>query len=227
MDIVLCAKIVKLMKKIFLTCVVALSLFAAEAQSKKTKKVKNSYAQREARANAAFKKTQQEKQLMWETDRIERLRGDSERIDRERIADEQFTQQRMDWKTNRLKQIDSTNQTTWKGFSVEQENMAKLERERDAINTSAKISFNLGRQVKYINSSYTEKVLAINNNAALTAEQKTLELSTLNNERRTRIRAIVGKSKERKLEKERKEYVQKNTGSFNELAWADMVSVSK
>jgi hypothetical protein len=215
------------MKKILLTCVVALSLFAADAQSKKTKKVKNSYAQREARATAAFNKSQQEKQQMWEEQRLERLQSETDRIERERVADSAFTQQRLDWKTNRLKEIDNTNQATWKSYSVEQENMARLERERDAIVKAAKLNDNLGRQVKYINSSYTVKATEVRNNMALTDAQKSEQLMSLNNERRAKIKAIAGKNKEKKLEKERIEYVQKHSDAVNELAWVDGVTVNK
>ncbi len=215
------------MKKILLTCIVAMSLFAADAQTKKTKKIKNSYAQKEAKATAAFKKTQQEKQQLWEEQRLERLQSETDRLEGERVADSAFTQQRFDWKTNRLREIDSTNQVTWKSFSVEQENMARLERERDAIVKGAKINDNLGRQVKYINSSYTVKANDVRNNMALTEAQKSEQLVNLNNERRAKIKAIAGNNKEKKLEKERKEYVQKHADAVNELAWVDAVVVNK
>lgn len=204
-----------------------MSLFAADAQTKKTKKVKNSYAQKESRAVAAFNKSQMEKHQLWEEQRIERVQAENDRIESERIADSAFTQERSDWKTKRLKEIDDNNQATWKSFSVEQENMARLERERDAIVKAAKIKDDIGRQVKYINSSYTEKANAMRNNMELTEAQKIEQLMSLNNERRAKIKAIAGKNKERKLEKERREYVQNHADAVNELAWVDDVAVNK
>ncbi|MEO6406241.1 MAG: hypothetical protein ABIY51_02720 [Ferruginibacter sp.] len=215
------------MKKIFLTCVVAMSLFAVDAQTKKSKKVKNSYARKEAKATAAFNKAQMEKQQMWEQDRIDRIKSDSERLDRDRVADAQFEQQRVDWKTKRLNEIDSSNSVNWKSMSVEQEKMLRVERERDAIVKNAKLKDNVGRQVKYINSTYSVKATDVKNNMSLTDAQKAEQFATLNNERRAKIKAIAGNGKERKLEKERKEYLKDHPDAVNELSWVDGIVKNK
>ena len=51
--------------------------------------------------------------------------------------------------------------------------------------------------------------------------RKKHELARLNTERRDKIKATIGKSKERKLEKESKEIAQKN-GADMEDAWIDV-----
>jgi hypothetical protein len=79
--------------------------------------------------------------------------------------------------------------------------------------------------VKIINTSFTEKAKVIVQDGDVNA--KAQQLAALNEERRGRIKALLGKAKERKLEKERKEFVKKN-GVNADTAWMDIAeSVSK
>ena len=56
----------------------------------------------------------------------------------------------------------------------------------------------------------------------MTEEQRKQQLATLNTERRTKIKATVGSSKDKKLEKERKAYFKKY-GEDAQAKWIDEV----
>ena len=56
----------------------------------------------------------------------------------------------------------------------------------------------------------------------LTDSQKAEKFAALNIERRAKIKAVIGKSKEGKLEKERKKYMTKNTDD-KDSAWLNEV----
>jgi hypothetical protein len=71
--------------------------------------------------------------------------------------------------------------------------------------------------------SYNDKAKAIRDNVELTDEAKTTQLAALNEERRAKIRAIVGKGKEKKVEKERKEYTMKYSDDI-EAKWINDVA---
>ena len=211
------------MKRILLTCVVALSLLAAQAQTKSThKKSKKAHVNSETKAKAEFAKQQELRQQNIEAQRVELLTADSMRRDNDRLADESFEKTQSNWKDSMNKVMDTTYKTKYKTMSTQKEEWSKLERKRDEINKAAKLSDNQGRQVKNINHSFTEKAKIVKDNAALSDQQKKDQLVTLNTERIARIKAIVGNSKSKKLEKERKEFVQKN-GSDMEEGWIDEV----
>ena len=213
------------MKRIFLLCAAAMSLFAAEAQtSKKTKKAKKTTMSAEAKAKAKTAKLEEERQMKFEEDRLERLRYDSVRHENDRLADARFDSERVAIKESKIKMIDSTNTETWKAASIQKENALKAERNRDQIVSAANLGPQQGRMVKDINQAYNDKAKAITDNVSLSDTDKKTQLAALNTERRDKIKAVVGKAKERKLEKERKEFVQKN-GEDTEAAWIDQASV--
>ncbi len=211
------------MKKIFLTCaVVAMTIFATEAQSKKGKKNKKSTVSTEARLNSDIAKIKNEKKLMMEEDRVERLRIDSTRREDERMAEEAKDLERIAWKEQKLKEVDSLNQLKWKQQSEEKDQWYATDRSQNEINKAAKLNDMQGRQIKAINMAYNDKAKVIRENAATTDEQKKMELTALNTERRTKIKAIAGAKKESKLEKQRRDYTTKNTDDKNS-AWMNEV----
>ncbi|RYZ27450.1 MAG: hypothetical protein EOO10_12660 [Chitinophagaceae bacterium] len=103
------------MKKIFLTCSVALlTIFATEAQTKKSSKKKKSTVSTEAKLNADIAKIKAEKKAAMELQRLDRMMIDSTR--RADEVREEFVKDsmRLVWKETRLKEVDSINQMTWK-----------------------------------------------------------------------------------------------------------------
>ncbi len=208
------------MKRIFLACVVAISVLAAEAQTTKSgsKKSKKAKVNSEAKAKADFEQMQLEKQQIAAQQQLERIRYDSTRLENERLANEKFEQERTIWKENKLREMDSMYKSMWKNQSQEKEQWLKIQRQRNAVNSSAKLDNYKSSQVNYINQTYHDKAKAIHDDAAITEDQKKEQYAKLNAERRARIKAVVGKSKERKLEKARKEYSQKNADD-TEAAW--------
>lgn len=211
------------MKRIFLTCLVALSILGVDAQTKKGhKKTKHSHVSRESIAKAEFEKKQAERQQNIEEQRLELLSADSTRRENDRVADENFQKTQVMWKDSMAKMMDSTYSAKFKSMSSEREMWAKNERSRNEINKAAKLSDNQGRQVKNINHTYTEKAKLVKANMTMTDEQKKQELITLNTERMARIKAILGSAKAKKLMKERKEYNLKN-GVDMEEGWIDEV----
>ena len=211
------------MKRIFLTCMVALSILGVQAQTKTAhKKSKKTHVSSESKAQAAFAKQQEERQANIEAQRVELLRADSTRKENDRLADENFQNTQTKWKDSMSKVIDSSYTVKYKTMSTQKELWAKLERSRDEINKAAKLSDNQGRQVKNINQVYTEKAKLVKDNMTLNDQQKKDQFVVLNTERLARIKAIVGNAKSKKLEKERKEFVLKN-GSDMEEKWIDEV----
>lgn len=211
------------MKKIFILLAISLGMFSAGAQTTKKKKTtkSTSYATKEKRANVAFQKKQSEKQARWELERQERLQADSMRIEDERINDSTFGASREEWKIAKLHELDSLNQEKWKSQTMSQDESMQLERENDLIVKEAKLDANIGRQVKYINATYTGKAADIRNNLELTEQQKHDQLVALNSERRNKIELVTGKSKLKKYEKARQDYLKGNTSAVNQLAWTD------
>ncbi|HMJ47295.1 MAG TPA: hypothetical protein VK498_08195 [Ferruginibacter sp.] len=206
------------MKKIFLTCAVAMCVFAADAQKKTTKKTKVNYQKKEAVAKAEFAKHEKERQDAIEAERVERLWADSVNKENERVANEKFEADRIAWKDTRIKQIDSTNTEKYKAQITKSEEWSKIYRNRDEVNRLAKLDAYQGKQVNYINETYHDKAQLVRDDAALTDDLKKQQLASLNIERRDKIKTAIGKSKEKKLEKKRKEYYAKN-GADMEVAW--------
>lgn len=211
------------MKKILFSAVlVAMTFFAADAQQKKTKTKKKTVST-EAKAKAEYAKLEKERQQKFEDQRLERLYDDSVSREQERLEEFVKDSTRTAWKETKLKEADSMHNEKWKNQSVEKEKYYATERSQDAINKNAKLDVNQGRQVKAINMSYNDKARVIRENMELTEDVKTAQLVSLNEERRAKIRAILGKSKEKKVERERKEYSAKYSDDI-EAKWINDVA---
>jgi hypothetical protein len=212
------------MKRIILSLIVAFSFFAADAQTTKakSKKAKKTATTAESRAKAKHKAAIAK--IQRDTDeRIAELRktsfySDSMRIDSERVARDSFELSRKNYLETRFKEIDSTNKAGWAKMSADKEQYSKTEQSFEAINKAAKLGSYQGRQVKYINQTYSDKANVIKQDMTLSDEQKKQQLAALNTERRTKIKTVIGRSKEKKLEKERKDYVKK-FGDSVETSW--------
>lgn len=215
------------MKRIFLSGFAALFLLAAQAQTttKATKKAKKTHVTAESKAKAAMAQKEQERQDAIEAQRQDLLRSDSVRRDNDRVADSSFTMQQTMWKDSMNKMQDSTYTARYKTISTQQEDWAKLDRNRDAINKAAKLSTSQGNLVKNINQTYTQKAKVVTDDASLSTEQKQTQLVALNTERMTKLKAVLGNSKAKRLEKERKDYMKKN-GTDVEEGWIDTAEMA-
>ncbi len=197
------------MKKILFSAVlVGMTFFAADAQTKK-RKTKKKPVNTETKAKAEYAKLEKERNVKFEEQRLERLYDDSVSREQERLEEFAKDSTRLAWKESKIKEADSMHNEKWKNQSIEKEKFYATERSQNAINKNAGLSDNLGRQVKAINMSYNERAKAIRDNIEIADDAKTAQLAALNEERRAKIRAIVGKGKEKKVEKERKEYSMK------------------
>jgi len=217
------------MKKLILASIFAMSMFAVDAQttkSKSKKKAKKTYMSSEAKAKAKEKAKVARVAKLTET-RIEEYRvasllSDSMRLDSERVARDSFEIQRQSYMATKLLERDSMNKATWAKLSAEKEMAAKTEHNLDEINRAANLGTYESRQVKIINQTYFEKARLLKENMELTDDVRKQQLATLNTERRAKIKATVGSSKDKKLEKERKEYFKKN-GEDAQAKWIDEV----
>ncbi len=214
------------MKKIFLTCAVAaLTIFATEAQTKKSsKKTKKTSVSSETKLKNDIAKINTEKRLAIEQQRMDRMVIDSTRKADELLEETAKDSARIAWKEQKLKEVDSTNQVNWKQQMSDKDQWYATERSQKEINLAAKLNENQGRQVKAINLSYNAQAKTTRENMELTDSQKAEKFAALNVERRAKIKAVIGKSKEGKLEKERKKYMTKNTDD-KDSAWVNEVVV--
>ena len=207
----------KTMKKILLTCaVLAMTVFATEAQTKKsTRKNSKKPVSSESRLNSDIAKIKSEKRKAMEEQRMDRLYNDSVRVNDEKLEETAKDSLRMVWKDQKLKEVDSTNQVTWKQTIEEKESWYATERSQNAINKAAKINDNQGRLIKEVNMSYNQKSKALRDNMEMADEDRRTQLIMLNTERREKIKSIIGAKREMKLEKSRKEYTTKNKEDIN------------
>ena len=206
------------MKRIILTCIVALSLFSADAQTKKANRsVKK--PNKEAVTKANFNRKEADKKLARETQLNALLSEDSLRIKTDSLADFAIENERLIYKTDGLRVIDSVNKVGYGNLSKQRGEWEKAQRNNELIMRAAKLSDYESKQVKLINQNYNEKagVLLLNSNT----EVKKQELFNLNEERKDKIKTVTGKSKESKLEKERREFVKKN-GADADSQWLDV-----
>jgi hypothetical protein len=209
------------MKKILLTCAVAMSIFAADAQQSKTgKKSKKAKVNTEAVAKAKYAKLEEERQQRFEDERVARLTADSTRKENDRLAEEKFQAERVAWKEMKEKELDSTYHEKYVKIEQDRETWSKDEMAKNQVISAAKLSETQGRQVKVVNDTYTEKAKAIRDNVDLTDDQKKEQFVALNTERKAKLKAVLGNSKAKKFDKERKEFVQKN-GASADQAWID------
>ena len=194
------------MKKIILLCVVALSVLGTEAQTKNSKKTKK--PSKESIANSKFKKLQAEKKMQRDSLLIGMKMEDSLRIAGDSLSDLQKDSVSLVYKQNGFKNIDSLKKIRYNTIAKNRSDIDLMEKTQMDINRAAKLNDYQSKQVKYINQSYTFKANALINGADINTKKQ--ELAVLNEERREKIRIIVGKSREKRLESERKEYFKKN-----------------
>ena len=195
------------MKKIFLFCVVALSMLGAEAQTKKGKKSKK-VPNKETIAKAKFTKAEAQKKLMRDSLIIGLRMEDSIRIAGDMVSDLQKDSMNLVYRENGFKNIDSLKQVRYGLIIQNREEADKTDKTQMDINRAAKLNDYQSKQVKYINQSFSEKAkMIVQGNDPQSKKQ---ELAVLNEERRNKIRVILGKSRERKLESERKDFIKKN-----------------
>ena len=206
------------MKKILLLCAVAFSFIAADAQTKKSGK-KSKKPSKEAVAKAKFIKLEDQKKLARQVQLDSLMINDSLRLQNDSLADVQKDAERLAYKENGLKAIDSSNKESYRNLFKERSAWERTEKTEADIANAAKLNEYQAKQVKYINQQYNGKAkLLIQGSDATTKKQ---ELINLNEERRLKIRAVVGKGKEKKLEKERKEYFTKY-GADADSQWVNL-----
>ena len=206
------------MKKISLLCLIAFSFFAAEAQTKKNKKSKKQ-PNKESVAKAKFVKVEAQKKLMRDSLMIGMKMEDSLRIAVDMQSDLQKDSLSLAYKQTGLKDIDSLNKIRYATIAKSRNDVDIADKTQMDINRAAKLNDYQGKQVKYINQTYTEKAKILI--SGVDPQTKKQELVLLNEERRNKIRMIVGKSRERKLENERKDYFKKNTADESN-AWINI-----
>jgi hypothetical protein len=212
------------MKKIFLLCLLAFSFAAADAQSRKNKKSRKG-PNKEAIANARFNKQEASKKLMRDSLIIKMRLEDSTRLAMDSIKDLQADSISVAYRENGLREIDSVNNESYAAIGKNTDEYDKTQKLHSDMIQGVGLSDYKNRQVRIINTSFTEKAKVIVQDG--NASAKAQELAVLNEERRGKIKALLGKSKERKLEKQRKVFVKKN-GINADTAWMDIAeSVSK
>ena len=150
---------------------------------------------------------------------------DSLRIAGDNLSDLQKDSLRLIYRQNGLKDIDSLNKIRYATIAKSRNEFDITDKAQMDISRAAKLNDYQAKQVKYINQTYTEKAKILT--GGVDPQTKKQELALLNEERRNKIRSIVGKSRERKLENERKDYFKKNTADESN-AWINIAeSVAK
>jgi hypothetical protein len=205
-------------KKILLLSLVMFSFFAVSAQSKKSKKYKKGI-NKEAVANARFIKKERAKKLLRDSLVIGLRKDDSTRLALDSIADYQKDSARIAYRDSGYKSIDSAKNAEYLAMNKERYQWDKTEKYHTDIAHLAKLNDSKSRQVKYINQSYAEKAKVITKDSDL--QSKAQELSKLNEERRKQLKALVGKHKEKVLERERKQFIKKY-GVDADMVWIDI-----
>lgn len=126
----------------------------------------------------------------------------------------------MAWKEAKNRETDSINKEHVKMLSKEQAKSLTIQRQRETINKTAKLNDYQGQQVNYINQTFFGKAQTIKEDPAIPEDQKKLQLAKLNDERKSRLQTIIGKSKEKKFEKVRKAHPNTND---SEVQWINEV----
>lgn len=194
------------MKKLLLLCIVLTAFLASEAQTTKgqTKKTKKPSISREAIVKARLDSLETARQLSIDSILNVQVRIDSARKFNDSIASVKSAAERMAWKENRDREIDSLNKLHVKMLSKEHEQSLTVQRQRRTINKTAKLNDYQGQQVDYINQIFFGKAQTIKEDASISEDQKKQQLVVLNEERKSRLKTVIGKSKEKKFEKTRK-----------------------
>lgn len=197
------------MKTLILVCSLFLFGSAAEAQTSKGKKKKarSSRLTTEAKVQMRLDSLRAHRQAQIDSSLAYQLAYDSARKENERLSYEKFQEEQALWKENKLRELDSANKVKWETMSKEHEEWTQIQNHRKEVTNSVKLSDYQDRQVNIINQQIFDKAKQIDVDSTLAEDQKKQQLVKLNEERRDRIRAVVGKSKERKIEKARKSHV--------------------
>lgn len=208
------------MKKFFLMAAVALcTVSVATAQTQNTKNKKKTEASDIARIK-------EEKRTAFEQQRVARLANDSMRRETESMEEMQKDSMRTAWKEQRLAQLDSSNHAQWSQQVSETDQAYATERSLTDIAKAAKLNAYQLQQAKSVTSMYNDKARMLQMDENITEDMKLQQLASLNNERRAKMQAAIGKKNEKKFEKERKKYMLKHTDDM-QSAWMNIPALNK
>jgi hypothetical protein len=213
------------MKSILKSAILFALLFSfsnAEAQTRKTKKEKSEakkLAKKEALVNARFNKNEKAKKLVRDSVIIKMAIEDSTRLAMDSIGNFQKDSMRVAYRDSGYRAIDSMDKMQYAAHGVERTQWDKTEKFHTDVASTTKLSAYKTRQIKIINQSFSYKARALAKDSDL--QSKASELSTLNEERRSQIKAVVGKRKEKIIEKQRKSFIKKN-GVDEDMVWIDV-----
>ena len=132
------------------------------------------------------------------------LRVDSVRKFNDSIAEVKFQQERLAWNEAKARETDSINKEHVKMLSKEHAQSLTIQSQRETLGKAAKLNDYQQQQVSFINQHYFGKAQKIKQDPALAEDKKREQLTKLNDERINRLKTVIGKSKEKKLEKARK-----------------------
>jgi hypothetical protein len=208
----------KNVKKILVLCLVMFSFLAADAQKRKGKK-HSKKPNKEAIAIAKFNKNEKAKKLLRDSLIIKMKLEDSTRLALDSIADFQNDSTRVAYRDSGNAAIDSFNTAQYASMGQQRNQWDKTDRFHNDISHTVKLNDYKTKQVKYINQTYAEKAKLLTADGDM--QSKATELALLNEERRKQIKAVVGKGKEKKLERGRKSYVKKN-GTDADMEWINV-----
>lgn len=206
------------MKKISMLFLLSFFVFAADAQTKKSKRSKK-HPNKESVAKAKFIKAEAQKKFLRDSLVVGMRMEDSLRIAGDNLSDLQKDSLSLVYRQNGLKDIDSLNKIRYASIAKSRREIDIAEKTQMDINRAAKLNDYQSKQVKFINQTYTEKAKILI--SGLDPQTKKQELTILNEERRNKIRLVVGKSREKKIENERKDYFKKNTADESN-AWINI-----
>jgi hypothetical protein len=206
------------MKKIILCSIAVLTLFAANAQNKKKKNHKK-VVNKEAVANARFMKNEAAKKLQRDSLLIGLRFEDSLRIAGDSIADLQKDSASLAYRENGIKMIDSLNSEKYTAIGTQRSKWDKSDKTQFQIASAVGLNEYKSRQMKIINQFYNEKAKVILESEG--AVQKSQQLVSLNDERRSKLKTLLGKGQEKKVEKARKNNI-KLYGSDEDSDWMNI-----
>jgi hypothetical protein len=206
------------MKKILLMFLVAFSFSIVNAQAKKAKKRNYKKPIKAAVVKAKFNKKEAAKKLA-RAEKINAVYGyDSARMAFDKMYDQKKDSESVAYYNEGLRYLDSTYQLKYYDRSQKKIAWDKAEKNQADIVKAAGLNKYQSQQVRYINFAYSDKANKLEKRKDQT--NKNYELALLNIERRNKIKIIVGKFKEKKIEKIRKRVNIKN-GADEETAWID------
>jgi hypothetical protein len=179
------------MKKPLLLLVISFSSLITFSQEKKV----------EPKKQNAFNKQEQAKKVLRDSAMYNLKAEDSVRAVTDSIADFKKDSTSKAYIESGTLFIDSSSAANASQMFANRENQSKADFAQRNVLSKTKLKGAKYNQVKLINTLYTQKANDIVANS--NGEIPTQTLAALNNERREKLRAILGKSKERKLEKDR------------------------